>query len=81
MAFQLQFVCLLIDVNHSKFEPRNVSHRGAARRAHCGHHGNIVCEHLSATLICSFLHRWQINLHEQSWRCTFHTTEERFTHK
>ena len=67
-------VCVLIDVDHSKFEPRNVSHRGAARRR--AHRGcNIACEHFSATSIRSFLHRWQpINLHEQSWRRTFHTT-------
>ena len=36
----------------------------------------IACEHLSAKAILTFLHRWQMNLHEQSWLRTFHTTKE-----
>ena len=36
----------------------------------------IAYEHLSAKAILSFLHRWQMNLHEQSWLRTFHTTKE-----
>ena len=32
--------------------------------------------HLSAKEILTFLHRWQMNLHEQSWFRTFHTTKE-----
>ena len=35
----------------------------------------IACEHLSVKAILPFLHRWQINLHEQSWLRTFHTTK------
>ena len=30
----------------------------------------------SAKAILTFLHRWQMNLHKQSWPCTFHTTKE-----
>ena len=37
---------------------------------------SIACEHLSAKAILTFLHRWQMNLHEQSWPRTFHTTKE-----
>ena len=35
----------------------------------------IACEHLSVKAILPFLHRWQMNLHEQSWLRTFHTTK------
>ena len=34
---------------------------------------SITCEHLSAKSILTFLHRWQMNLHKQSWHRTFHT--------
>ena len=37
---------------------------------------SIACGHLSAKSILTFLHRWQMNLHEQSWPRTFHTTKE-----
>ena len=37
---------------------------------------SIACEHLSVKTILTFLHRWQMNLHEQSWHRTFHTTKE-----
>ena len=37
---------------------------------------SIACEHLLAKAILTFLHRWQMNLHEQSWPRTFHTTKE-----
>ena len=35
--FSVKLVCLLIDIDHSKFEPRSVSHRGAVRHAHHRH--------------------------------------------
>ena len=37
---------------------------------------SIACEHLSAKAMLTFLHRWQMNMHEQSWPRTFHTTKE-----
>ena len=37
---------------------------------------SIACEYLSAKAILTFLHRWQMNMHEQSWPRTFHTTKE-----
>ena len=35
-----------------------------------------ACKHLSAKSILTFLHRLQMNLHEQSWPRTFHKTKE-----
>ena len=37
MFEKVQSVCLSIDIDHSKFQPRTVSHRGAMGRAHCRH--------------------------------------------
>ena len=37
---------------------------------------SIAYEHLSAKAILTFLYRWQMNLHEQSWLRTLHTTKE-----
>ena len=37
---------------------------------------SIACGNLLAKAILTFLHRWQMNLHEQSWPRTFHTTKE-----
>ena len=35
--FTVLLVCLWIDIDHSKFQPRSVSHREAVRRAHRRH--------------------------------------------
>ena len=35
--FSVQLVCLWIDIDHSKFQPRSVSHRGVVRRARRRH--------------------------------------------
>ena len=43
---------------------------------HRVHSCSIAYEHLSAKAILTFLHRWQMKLHEQSWPRTLHTTKE-----
>ena len=45
-------------------------------KQHRIHSCSIAFEHLSAKSILEFLHRWQMNLHEQSEHRTFHTTKE-----
>ena len=35
--FTVLLVCLWVDIDHSKFQPRSVSHREAVRRAHRHH--------------------------------------------